>query len=81
MNNWPKFNVGIDLPKFKIGTKFNMPYETVPAAEVIEIYSTYNNAGELTGIRYAAQFVRRGHKMIDFRVKEITVEHGLITQE
>jgi hypothetical protein len=66
--------------KFKIGTKFHTRGKVKRLCTVIDIYRTYNEAGELVKIRYVATHEFMGQTVTDYDVVEVTIAMGEVQE-
>ena len=64
--------------RFAIGTMFETRHKRPKLCTVVDILTTYNNAGELVSIRYVATHEVLGQTVIDRDVVETTIAMGLI---
>jgi hypothetical protein len=65
--------------EYAIGTKYKAFGRTRSyICKVIDIYKTYNSAGELVKVRYEAQHVFCGQVVNDHDVCATTIARGLI---
>lgn len=64
--------------KFQIGTKYKTRGKMSRICTVVDILRTYNNAGELTSVRYISSYEFLGQTMLDRDVMETTILRGQI---
>lgn len=65
-------------PKYAIGTRFTPVGRRHPRERtVIDIWKTYNAAGELVNIRYVATHEFMGQVLTDYDVGETTIARGI----
>lgn len=63
----------INEPKYRIGQRFKTAGKNPRIATVIDIYKTYNNAGNLVKIRYVAQYPSVLNIVTDYDVCEASI--------
>ncbi len=66
--------------RYPIGTKFKTRGKTPRLCTVVDILRTYDNAGEMTSLRYVATHQFCGQVMADTNVVETTITMGLVTE-
>ena len=65
-------------PQFKIGTQFKTRGKAPRLCTVVDIYQTYNLAGELVKTRYVATHEFCGQFVADYDVVASTIAMGII---
>jgi len=71
----------MEQPQYRVGTKFKTRGRHPRECTVIDIWKTYNTAGELVRIRYVATHEIMSRLVIDYDVLETTIAMGLLTSE
>lgn len=65
-------------PRFAIGQKFKTRGKFPRLCTVVDIWQTYNSAGELVRIRYVAEHVFLGETVRDIDILETTIAIGQV---
>ncbi len=65
-------------PRFQIGQQFKSRGKSPRLYTVTDILKTYNNAGEMVRLRYAATFELCGQVVTDIDIVETTIAMGAI---
>ena len=66
--------------KYEIGTKFMSRGKCPRVCTVIDIYKTYNNAGELVRECYVASHEFVGQTVTDYNVAKTSIARGWLEQ-
>jgi hypothetical protein len=64
--------------KFPVGTKFKTRGKAPKVGEVVDIYYTYNQMGELVKIQYVTVTETMGQPVYNYETPEATIARGLI---
>ena len=63
-------------PRFVVGTQFMTRGKAPRLCTVVDIWRTYNTAGELVKLRYVATHELMGQTLTDYDVVETTIAMG-----
>lgn len=66
--------------RFPIGTKFTPKRKHAAECTVVDVYRTYNSAGELVKLRYVTQHQFLGQTLTNYDVVDATIAIALGTQ-
>jgi lysyl-tRNA synthetase class II len=68
----------IRTPKFRIGTKFkHYARKHNNELTIIDIYTTYNDAGDVVKFTYVCSHEFLGQTVIDYDINEVTIARSL----
>lgn len=68
-------------PRFNVGQKFKSAGKHARLCTIVDVWRTYNVAGELVRIRYVATHEFNGQIITDHDVVDTTIARGLQSDE
>lgn len=69
------------MKDYPIGTKYRTRHKQPKECTVVDIYKTYNVAGELISTRYVTVHEVLGQRVFDYDVVRTTIDMGLVKRE
>jgi len=69
-----------NTPRFKIGTKYRTSGKAPRLCTVIDIWTTYDDAGNIVMRRYVSEHEFMGQRILDRDVLATTIAKGLVEE-